>query len=113
MNPAKLAISPWEKEIINAVIKNAMENNETTKVFLFGSRAMGASHEDSDLDILVLVREFRPELLDFLKEGLDVDALVYLSLTVLTEAQFGKDKTFQREVLEKGIELWNRDLVRA
>ncbi len=113
MNPAKPAISPWEKEIINTVIKNAVENEETIRVFLFGSRAMGTSHKDSDLDVLVLVREFRPELLDSLKEGLDVDALVYLSLTVLTEEQFDKDKTFQREVLEKGIELWNRDIVRA
>lgn len=113
MNPTKLVISPWEEGIISVVIRNATEEEGVTRVFLFGSRAVGRSHEGSDLDILVLVKRYHPEILDSLKEGLDVDALGYLSLTVLTEEQFAKDRAFRREILEKGIELWSRDLVKA
>jgi predicted nucleotidyltransferase len=44
-----------EKEIIQNIKKSVKKTDPTAEVYLFGSRAKGNPHEQSDWDILILV----------------------------------------------------------
>lgn len=82
------------------------------KAVLFGSRARGEGHEDSDVDILVLVKELNNttkhliwDTADsiFLETGIDISPLV------VTQEKFGRWRRLERllpkEIEEEGIPL--------
>jgi predicted nucleotidyltransferase len=80
---------------IQSAIKRIVQVAKPSKVILFGSYATGKSHEDSDLDLLVI----EPEVSDRLEEmvrlrtaigavGTGVDVLVYSEAEVEERADW-------------------------
>ncbi|MGK5093439.1 nucleotidyltransferase domain-containing protein [Deltaproteobacteria bacterium TL4] len=49
-------------QVLEKIIKRLIEEFDPEQIFLFGSHAWGSPHQDSDLDILVIVKnsEFSP-----------------------------------------------------
>lgn len=78
------------------------------RVVLFGSRARGAGHEESDLDVLVLVRSLTPaERRDVLDLAYDLEVVTSLPISpVVRDARTWTGRTaFGREILREGIAL--------
>ena len=74
-----------EQEEILAQIKTAIQEIiPDTKVFLFGSRATGKVHEESDWDILVLTEKKYPKSVKLTIH----DKLFSLSLSIGSPIQF-------------------------
>jgi len=105
---------------LSEVEKNALQefttriksvlNNNIREIKLFGSKSTGRFHEDSDIDVLVLVYQRDEEVFDLISEILlDVelkhDALI--SPVVLTYEEFTKDMeyntAFYQEVSRDGV----------
>ncbi len=89
--------------------KNSL-NKDITKMFLFGSRAWGKPHRDSDVDLIIVSPTFRKKkslsrglnLYNYWKLDYPVDFLCY------TPEEFKKLKkkiTIVKEVVERGIEI--------
>ena len=77
-------------------------------VTLFGSRARGEGRDDSDLDVLVLVRALtrdeRRAVIDFAAD-LGVESGLVLSLLVADAARFSADLPLARAVAAEGVPL--------
>lgn len=71
------------------------------RVFLFGSRALGAAHPDSDIDIGVLpARPLRPGLLARLRAELEDSSIPYtVDVVDLSET----DSSFREKVLQDAV----------
>lgn len=84
-----------------AIVLRALAGREV-RVFLFGSRARGAAHPASDIDIGVLPEEPLPRgLLAELREALEESAIPQtVDLVDLSEA----DPEFRARVLAEGVE---------
>ncbi len=87
-------------------------NKDTTisKMFLFGSRARGKPHRDSDVDLLIVSPKFREE--KRLERGLNFYKYWHLDYPVdflcYTPEEFkklGKQITLVRQVIKEGIEI--------
>ena len=81
---------------------------------VFGSYARGTAHEDSDVDVLVLVRDLsRPEKHDAVGLGVDVsmerDFSVDVSPLVMTPEDFqlrvDRERRLALEILSEGVAL--------
>jgi len=90
-------------------IKSVLKNN-IREIKLFGSKSTGRFHEDSDIDVLVVVYQRDEEVFDLISEILlDVelkhDALI--SPVVLTSEEFTKDMeyntAFYQEITRDGV----------
>lgn len=80
-----------ENSILNAVERIVAAAHEPRKVVLFGSYARAEAREDSDLDLLVVERDFDDYTTEYLRlreaigsVGVGVDLLLY------SEAEFEK-----------------------
>ena len=85
-----------------------------TRIVFFGSRARGCAKPNSDYDLLLVVRNRGPDLIDQLyDEALDflLQSGVELSLKIYTEEAFQKGlasrNPFLYSVTATGVELWN------
>lgn len=82
------------------------------RLIVFGSRVKGEAAEDSDLDVIALVDEKKPELEKRLEDTAyqvmwDHDFKPVISLKVLSESQFynslGKGFSFYMHVEKEGV----------
>jgi predicted nucleotidyltransferase len=96
--PACSTLTVREREALGR-FKAALQSllgNDLVLVRLFGSRARGAGAEESDIDVLVIVRKFNREVSRRIaEESLDID-LAYdtnLSATVMSTEEY---ETHQR-----------------
>jgi predicted nucleotidyltransferase len=86
----------------------ALLGDDLLGLTLFGSRARGEGHEESDLDVLVLVRradrEVRRRVLD---AAADVDFVTGLRISplVLDEAAFARSFPLRDAVVRDGVPL--------
>jgi uncharacterized protein len=46
-----------ERELLSQIKKIVKERDPSAKIYLFGSRAMGTARNDSDWDLLILLKE--------------------------------------------------------
>lgn len=81
------------------------------RVVLFGSRARGTAMPGSDVDVLVVVDERDPGILDMIYElaaGLSLESGLQLSAKVYTAGRFEQavreGNPFIRRVLQEGVE---------
>ena len=65
-----------EIEIIKSIL-SARYNMSENKTFIFGSRAKGAHRPDSDLDILIMDKNIRPEVVSYLNEDFEKSEIPY------------------------------------
>lgn len=78
-------------------------DGEILEVFLYGSRARGEGHEESDLDAAVLVRKERPEL----RRGIyDLAAEIFLKSDItISPLVISKNRFEWLKEIERGIAL--------
>lgn len=108
-------LSSIEQNILKLFIEhlNRVCPGEVEKVILYGSRARGDNHTDSDMDILILVKDKkrvnRDNIYDFvidaeLEHGIDISVNIYdsehFSRLVLLKAPFASN------VIKEGETLW-------
>ncbi|MEW6171533.1 MAG: nucleotidyltransferase domain-containing protein [Bacillota bacterium] len=95
----------------SARIRDALGQN-LLELKLFGSKATGRFHDESDIDVLVIVTERNEQVLDAMSEILLDMELKYnsrLSPVVLTVAEFQQNRKYQtlfyHEVVRSGAPL--------
>ena len=91
----------------------SLENEKHVKrIIVFGSRVRGEAPEDSDLDVVVLIDEKNPEVVESLENIAyrimwDHDFKPIISLKVFVESEFNdavnRGFSFYRNVLKEGI----------
>jgi predicted nucleotidyltransferase len=103
-------LSPGEQQAL-ALFRDrtsAIVGQNLVRIVLFGSRARGEGHEDSDLDVLVLVKDFdaseRRRILDAAAD-VDDETGMRLSPLVMTEARFAMSFPLHAAVERDGISL--------
>lgn len=109
------ALTPVEQKILGLFVGhlNRVCPGEVEKVILYGSRARGDNRPDSDMDILILVKDKkrinRDNIYDFvidaeLEHGIDISVNIYdsdhFSRLVLLNASFASN------VIKEGETLW-------
>ena len=95
---------------INAKIKDLcrqiVENFQPEKIILFGSYAYGKPTEDSDVDLLVVMRYEGNELEQMAKVRRQIKSIFPLDVFVKTPAQlkerYEMDDYFIKEIVERG-----------
>lgn len=103
-----MLLSPAEKDVL-ARFRAALSDRfggRLRSVVLFGSRARGAGHEDSDLDVLVLVQGLTPlerrEVLD-VAFALEQGSGLALSPIVREESTWSFESPLGREIARDGV----------
>lgn len=107
-------LSTQEKDAIQRLKEKlqALVGNRLIQLTLFGSRARNQAGEDSDLDLLVVIRDLKREekgaILDMTCD-LQLDSGVALSPLVVSEEHFNKltslERRIAREIQAEGIAL--------
>ncbi len=97
--------------VIRRFARQVAERFHPEKIILFGSYAYGTPHEDSDVDILV-VMPARNELDQCVKIDLAIDAPFPLDLIVRTPKNLSwrlkEGDWFLREIVSKGKVLYDK-----
>ncbi len=84
------------------------------KIILYGSKARGDYHEESDIDLLFVIKEVLPralknEIYDSIFE-LEIKHGVVVSVIFITVEDFdAKSAVFIRRIHEEGILLWSKE----
>ncbi len=103
-------LSPGERAALDAFraqVRTAL-GAEVLRMTLFGSRARGEGHEESDLDVLVVVRRSSRALRNaVLDVAADVEARTGLSLSpvVMDEESLARSLPLRGAVLRDGVPL--------
>lgn len=85
-------------------------HEEVQVAYLFGSTARKTSHEDSDLDIgLLLDEEFEPDALYTSRISGEIEKKIKPKRTVDVRIMNEKPITFQHQVLKYGKQIFVRD----
>lgn len=108
------SLTALESGAVERFLKNLRRelHHNFLKAILFGSRARGKGNEDSDIDILVILREISLEekhkVWD-LANDIFLDTEVYISPLVMSEAYFkrlqGLERLLPKEIEKEGIPL--------
>jgi uncharacterized protein len=103
-------LSPLEQGTLEALRGRLTERfgGRLREFVLFGSRARGEGHEESDLDVLVLVDGLRPEerrgVLDLCLD-LELDSGLSIEPIVRDAATWQRSSALGREVEKDGVHL--------
>ncbi len=105
---------PPVAETLPAAIENLVRAVNPEKIILFGSYASGNPTPDSDVDLLVIVRTDEPYRERYLRVAMALKPRLFpLDLIVKTpeevEEALRTFSPFLREVLTKGVCLYERD----
>jgi predicted nucleotidyltransferase len=111
-------LTPREQQVLEAFLSRTRRLSEATRiaaVVLFGSRARGDSHQDSDLDVAVFCdgsrdRPLERQILDAAIEVMDeLDALeIKLRPVALFAGQSAHTTRLRHSIQREGIPLWER-----
>src|SRR5713101_1934639 len=97
--------------IIRRFARQVAERFEPDKIILFGSHAYGTPHEDSDVDILVVL-EARNQLDMAVRISVKLDPPFPLDIIVRTPRRFQrrleKGESFLTEIVSKGKVLYEK-----
>lgn len=68
---ARVTLNKTEEAMLDEIVRRLVETLKPERIYLFGSRARGDTHPDSDYDLLVVVKERTGEGLEMeQREGL-------------------------------------------
>lgn len=101
-----------DEEKLDEAVARLREGLEPEAIYLYGSHAYGQPHEDSDVDLLVIVGSSDKPSYERAAEayGLLGGLKFPVELKVVTREEFDRLATWQssveRQVKEKGIELY-------
>src|SRR5438105_14448329 len=115
------AFGPWYRgadvpmRLIRRFARQVAEHFQPDKIILFGSHAYGTPHEDSDVDILVIMPA-RNQLDQAVKISLDIDPPFPLDILVRTpydmKWRLAEGDSFLTEITSKGKVLYEKDHAR-
>lgn len=98
------------KEYKNILTKKFPE--EIISITLFGSKARGDSHKESDLDTLIAVKEKNPYLwntiVDYSTDLLLKYEDILISPKIRSKKELNQQSPFLENIKREGIELWNK-----
>lgn len=107
-------LNPTEKKALNefsSLIKNALNKN-LTDLKLFGSKSTGRFHDESDIDVLIVVNQRDEEVMNLISDillDLELKYASKISPVVLTTTEFFKNQQhqtlFYNEVSRDGVSL--------
>jgi predicted nucleotidyltransferase len=109
-------LTPLEREAVDRYVRVLGEGlgPRLARAFLFGSRARGEGHEESDLDVAVVVRgpgrEVYRQVYDLAAEiTMEYDYAMRLAPLLLTEEALDtlhrRERAIARAILEEGVPL--------
>ena len=93
-------LNPTEKKALNefsSLIKNALNKN-LTDLKLFGSKSTGRFHDESDIDVLIVVNQRDEEVMNLISDillDLELKYAFKISPVVLTTTEFFKNQQHQ------------------
>ena len=100
----------WLEDFLAAI--GEQHDDVVSRVVLFGSKARGESNDDSDIDVLVIVKDegaARKKTIEWMAQDLAVPSYAVPSVMTRTEGQWAEleavESPFQRAVELEGIEL--------
>jgi len=107
-------LNPTEKKALNefaSLIKNALNNN-LFDLKLYGSKSTGKFHDESDIDVLIVVNQRDEEVMNLISDillDLELKYASNISPVVLTTTEFLKNQQhqtlFYHEVSRDGVTL--------
>jgi len=107
-------LNETEKKAIDELIEKLKETygDSLVKVILYGSKARGDSTEDSDIDIMVVLKDY----IDIKKERFKIYDIVWsvcyvydllISVIIKNKSDYEKfDTGLLKNIKNEGIELW-------
>lgn len=104
-----------EQKAVNSIVEMIpVRFPSVRKIVLYGSKARGDFHEDSDIDLLFVTENAVPrnvkfEIYDLIYE-LEVENDVIISAVFVSEKDLAAHRTpLIKSVVEEGITLWSRE----
>lgn len=108
-------LSHPEQQAIEGVLDGIPEQYSFVReIILFGSKARGDFHEESDIDLLLVTDlevswDVRFQIYDLLYE-IELQHDVVISPVIVSHKAFAKNKaSFLRRAREEGVILWSRE----
>jgi len=105
-----------EKEIINKITRELSAEEEIVRVIAFGSRIRGDNRGDSDLDILVMVREKNYSIKDRIHEKVFEYELTHgisLGLIILSLKEWEINERigspFTKNIMKEGMIIYDSE----
>jgi len=103
-----------EKKAIDELIEKLKETygDNLVKVILYGSKARGNSTEDSDIDIMIILRDFKNKVEEIKKVSAIVSSInfiyeVFISPVILRKNDYETGNLLLvRNVIKEGFDLW-------
>lgn len=114
-------LTPIEQRLIDRFVSKVTKINGVESIYLFGSRAKGKGHPESDIDIAIVVKEEKIlkkmslkaiELSIEIEEELDVGGELILTPLTIDESSLKADIGIGRVIRKEGILLWSKKLIR-
>lgn len=114
-------LTPIEQRLIDRFVSKITKINGVESIYLFGSRAKGKGHLESDIDIAIIVKEEKIlkkmslraiELSIEIEEELNVGGELVLTPLTIDESSLKLDIGIGRVIREEGILLWSKKLIR-
>ena len=91
MNQALAPVWTVTPEKLAEATRRLVEAAQPRKIILFGSRARGDAREDSDVDLLVIVREVKDRVAEMVRLNRVLKGLILpVELVVISEAMFAE-----------------------
>lgn len=97
-----------EPELLDEIVQRLVNALHPEKIYLFGSHAYGQPNDDSDVDLLVVIRDSGVPIRKKTSEGYRAlqELLVPAEIKVVDQIEFGKRSkwvnSIERVVIEKG-----------
>lgn len=111
----RLALSENEKKVLQEFIQQIthLYPGQIISIELFGSKARGDAHHESDIDILIIVRDRqnidRNKLYDYVLDA-ELDYGIDISLKIYNKDDFDKliqlNVPFASNIQKEGVTLW-------
>ncbi len=105
---SKVKINSKIEDIVLKYVKAICEQYEVEAIILFGSYAKGTEHEDSDIDIAIVVDEFKDNIIDeeveFMKMRKGIDYRIEPHIIRVNDYK-NVATPFIQEVIETGIKV--------
>src|SRR3954447_11508568 len=106
-------------ELMNEIVRRLVAEFDPEQVILFGSRAWGTPHEDSDVDLLVIVGDTEERELAMAVRAHQCTQGIPVSMDLLVKTRKQVDRfakvyaSLEAEILERGKVLYGRSEART
>jgi uncharacterized protein len=105
---ARMSVDP---QVLDSMVEKIVEHFNPERIILFGSQAYGEPHEDSDVDLLVVIDTDRHPIRVAAEIGAALDRPFPLDILVRTPGdiaeRFARGNRFITEVLTEGRVLYD------